>query len=44
MGILEEVIRTDTLGRRTRPRMQHTIEEKLRIVEEARALGWFVSD
>ena len=39
MGIFEEVVTTDTLGRRTGPRMRHTIEEKLRIVEEARAKG-----
>jgi transposase-like protein len=35
----EEIVTTDTLGRRTGPRMRHTIEEKLRIVEEARAKG-----
>jgi transposase len=35
----EEIITTDTLGRRTGPRMRHTIEEKLRIVEETRAKG-----
>ena len=40
MGIFaEEIVTTDTLGRRTGPRMRHTIEEKLRIVEEARAKG-----
>ena len=40
MGIFaEEIITTDTLGRRTGPRTRHTIEEKLRIVEEARAKG-----
>jgi transposase len=39
VGIFEEVVTTDTLGRRTGPRMRHTIEEKLRIVEEARAKG-----
>jgi transposase len=39
VGIFEEVVATDTLGRRTGPRMRHTIEEKLRIVEEARAKG-----
>lgn len=40
MGIFaEEIITTDTLGRRTGPRMRHTIEEKLRIVEETRAKG-----
>jgi hypothetical protein len=33
----EEIVTTDTLGRRTGPRMRHTIEEKLRIVEETRA-------
>ena len=35
----EDIATTDTLGRRTGPRMRHTIEEKLRIVEEARAKG-----
>jgi transposase-like protein len=35
----EEIVTTDTLGRRTGPRMRHTIEEKLRIVEETRARG-----
>jgi len=35
----EEIVTTDTLGRRTGPRMRHTLEEKLRIVEEARAKG-----
>jgi transposase len=35
----EEIVTTDTLGRRTGPRMRHTIEEKLRIVEETRAQG-----
>jgi transposase-like protein len=35
----EEIVTTDTLGRRTGPRMRHTLEEKLRIVEETRARG-----
>jgi transposase-like protein len=35
----EEIVTTDTLGRRTGPRMRHTIEQKLRIVEETRARG-----
>jgi len=35
----EEIVTTDTLGRRTGPRTRHTIEEKLRIVEETRARG-----
>ena len=35
----EEIVTTDTLGRRTGPRSRHTIEEKLRIVEETRARG-----
>ena len=35
----EDIVTTDTLGRRTGPRTRHTIEEKLRIVEEARAKG-----
>lgn len=40
MGIFaEEIVTTDTLGRRTGPRMRHTIEEKVRIVEETRARG-----
>jgi transposase len=37
--IAEEIVTTDALGRRTGPRMRHTIEEKLRIVEETRARG-----
>ena len=40
MGIFaEEIVTTDTLGRRTGPRTRHTIEEKLRIVEETRTRG-----
>jgi transposase len=35
----EEIVTTDTLGRRTGPRTRHTIGEKLRIVEETRARG-----
>jgi transposase len=35
----EEIVTTDSLGRRTGPRTRHTIEEKLRIVEETRARG-----
>jgi transposase len=35
----EEIVTTDTLGRRTGPRTRHTLEEKLRIVEETRAKG-----
>jgi transposase len=35
----EEIVTTDSPGRRTGPRMRHTIEEKLRIVEETRARG-----
>jgi transposase-like protein len=35
----EEIVTTDTLGRRTGPRTRHTLEEKLRIVEETRARG-----
>ena len=35
----EDIATTDTLGRRTGPRTRHTIEEKLRIVEETRARG-----
>jgi transposase-like protein len=35
----QETVTTDSLGRRTGPRTQHTIEEKLRIVEETHARG-----
>jgi len=35
----EETVETDSLGRRTGPRRQHTIEEKLRIVKETHARG-----
>ena len=35
----EEIVTTDALGRRTGPRTRHTIEEKLRIVEETRVRG-----
>jgi transposase-like protein len=39
VGIFEEIVTTDALGRRTGPRTRHTIEEKLLIVEETRAKG-----
>jgi transposase len=35
----EESVETDSLGRRTGPRRQHTIEEKLRIVKETHVRG-----
>jgi transposase len=35
----QESISTDSLGRRTGPRRQHTIEEKLQIVKETHAKG-----
>ena len=35
----EESVTTDSLGRRTGPRTQHTIEEKRRIVEETHVRG-----
>lgn len=35
----EETVATDALGRRTGPRRQHTIEEKLRIVQETHVRG-----
>ncbi len=35
----EETVTTDSLGRRTGPRTQHTIEEKVRIVEETHVRG-----
>ena len=39
MGIYEEVVTTDTLGRRTGPRARHMIEQKVRVVEETRVQG-----
>jgi transposase len=39
VGIVEETVPTDTLGRRTGPRTRHMIEEKLRVVEETRVAG-----
>jgi transposase len=39
VGIYEEVVTTDTLGRRTGPRARHTIEQKVRVVEETRVQG-----
>jgi len=35
----EETVSTDSLGRRTAPRRQHTIEEKRGIVKETHAYG-----
>jgi transposase len=35
----EDIVTTDTLGRRTGPRTRHTVEEKLRIVQETRVRG-----
>jgi transposase len=35
----QETVGTDSLGRRTAPRRQHTIEEKLRIVRETHVRG-----
>jgi transposase len=35
----QETVTTDSLGRRTGPRTQHTIEEKVRIVEETHVRG-----
>jgi hypothetical protein len=35
----EETVATDSLGRRTGLRRQHTIEEKLRIVQETHVRG-----
>ena len=35
----QEKVTTDTLGRRTGPRRQHTIEEKRRLVEETHVRG-----
>jgi len=35
----QESVKTDTLGRRTGPRQQHTIEQKRRIVEETQVRG-----
>lgn len=39
----EDPVATDTLGRRTGPRRQHTLEEKRRIVEETHVKGASVS-
>lgn len=39
----EETVSTDSLGRRTGPRRQHTLEEKRRIVEETHVRGASVS-
>jgi transposase len=39
----DESVVTDTLGRRTGPRRQHTLEEKRRIVEETHVKGASVS-
>ena len=35
----EEIVATDALGRRTGPRTRHTIDEKLRIVQETHVRG-----
>jgi transposase-like protein len=35
----EQTVSTDSLGRRTGPRQSHTIEEKLRIVQETHVRG-----
>jgi transposase len=43
VGIFEEIVTTDSRGRRTGPRTRHTIEEKLRVVEETRAKGGSVA-
>ena len=43
MGIFEEISTTDSLGRRTGPRTRHTLEEKLRVLEEARKSGTSVA-
>jgi transposase len=39
----DDSVVTDTLGRRTGPRRQHTLEEKRRIVEETHVKGASVS-
>jgi transposase len=39
----EETVATDSLGRRTGPRRQHSIEEKLQIVKETHVVGASVS-
>ena len=35
----QETVETDSLGRRTAPRRQHTIQEKVRIVKETHVRG-----
>lgn len=39
----EETVSTDSLGRRTGPRRQHTLEQKLQIVKETHVVGASVS-
>lgn len=39
----EETVSTDSLGRRTGPRRQHSLEEKLQIVKETHVVGASVS-
>ena len=39
----EETVATDSLGRRTGPRRQHSVEEKLQIVKETHVVGASVS-
>ena len=39
----EETVATDSLGRRTGPRRQHSLEEKLQIVKETHVVGASVS-
>jgi transposase len=43
MGIFEEISTTDSLGRRTGPRTRHTLEQKLRVLEEVRTSGTSVA-
>ncbi len=40
----DEAVATDTLGRRSGPRRQYTVEEKRRIVEETHIKGASVSN
>jgi transposase-like protein len=39
----EETVLTDSMGRRTGPRRQHSLEEKLKIVQETHVVGASVS-
>jgi transposase len=43
VSIFEEISTMDALGRRTGPRTRHTLEEKLRVLDEVRKSGTSVA-